>query len=106
MTYSFSKACERSYTSHLDLSKTIATFPQVEYSEELVALKDRHRDTGLQTIVFAALCLEAAIFDYAAVHLGDAYVRDHLDKIDLLSKWVVVMRFVSDHEYQKGYRAL
>jgi hypothetical protein len=56
----------------------------------------------VQTIVLSAMCLEAAIFDYAAIHLGDAYVSDHLDKIDLLSKWVIVMRFVSDHHYEKG----
>jgi len=48
------------------------------------------------------VCLEAAIYDFAAIHLGDQYVKYHIDKLDLLSKWVVVLRFVSGVIFDKG----
>lgn len=54
----------------------------------------RLREAGIQTIVFAAMCAEAAIFDLAAIHLGDGYAEQHLDKLDLVSKWVVVPQLI------------
>ncbi len=54
------------------------------------------------TIVFASMCLEAAIYDYAAWHLGDDYVQTNLDKMDLVSKWLVVPRLVAQREIPIG----
>lgn len=48
---------------------------------------------GIQTVVFAGMCVEAAIFDLAAIHLGDQYTK-YLDKLDLVSKWIVVPQLV------------
>jgi hypothetical protein len=45
---------------------------------------------SFQTIVFSAMSCEAAIFDLAAIQLGDDYASKYLDKLDLVSKWVVV----------------
>lgn len=45
---------------------------------------------SFQTIVFSAMSCEAAIFDLAAIQLGDDYASKYLDKLDLISKWVVV----------------
>lgn len=56
--------------------------------------EDRLRQAGIQTIVFAAMCAEAAVFDLAAIHLGDGYAEQHLDKLDLVSKWVVVPQLI------------
>ncbi|MBI3231256.1 MAG: hypothetical protein HYZ45_14165 [Burkholderiales bacterium] len=47
---------------------------------------------GLKTVVFSAMCVEAAIFDFAAIHLGDSYSEQYLDKLDLVSKWLVIPR--------------
>lgn len=49
-------------------------------------------------IVFATLAVEAYIYDYAARRLGDAFVKDYIDKLDLLSKWVVVPKLITSHE--------
>jgi hypothetical protein len=39
-------------------------------------------------------CAEAAVFDLAAIHLGDSYAEQHLDKLDLVSKWIVVPQLI------------
>lgn len=45
---------------------------------------------AIQTIVFSGMALEAAAYDLAAIHLDDAYASNYLDKLDLVSKWVVI----------------
>lgn len=102
MAHTFKGTCQRSYLAYLELSRLIDEFGEVEYSEELNELERKKTDAGFQTIVFSAMSLEAAIFDFAAVHLGDDYVRDHLDKLDLLSKWVIALRFISGLELIPG----
>jgi hypothetical protein len=60
---------------------------------------------GVKTIVFAALSVEASINDYGAWQLGDSYFEDHLNALDVLSKWVVVPRLVCGKEMNKGSAA-
>lgn len=47
------------------------------------------------------MCFESAIYEYAADHLGDAYVKAHIDKLDVLSKWLIVLRLVAGYELRK-----
>jgi hypothetical protein len=49
---------------------------------------------GIQTIVFAAMCLESGIYDYAAEGMGDRFTRAYLDKIDLKTKWLIIPHLV------------
>ena len=102
LSYVYAEAVEKGYSEYLKYSIAIKKFGEVEYDEELEELRHLQRLSGLQAIVFSAMCFEAAIFDFASVHLGDDYVKDHLDKLDTLSKWVVVLRFVSGIELQKS----
>lgn len=53
------------------------------------------------TIVFSAVALEAYIYDYAARHLDDSYVRDYIDRLDTVSKWVVIPRLITGQELSK-----
>ena len=49
---------------------------------------------AMKTIVFAAMAVEAAIFDLAAIHLSDEYALKYLDKIDLFGKWAIVPKLI------------
>lgn len=66
-------------------------------------------EAGVKTILFAALCVEASINDYAAWQLGDNYFEKHLANIDVASKWVVIPKLVCGKEINKsgaGYAGL
>lgn len=56
-------------------------------------------------IVFSAMCLEAFIYDYGASHLGDKYIKENLDKLDLPSKFIVITKLVTGKDFAKGGHA-
>lgn len=58
-------------------------------------------ETGFSAIIFAGIAAESIIYDFSARYLGDSYVEAHLDKLDLVSKWIVVPRLVCGVEMQK-----
>jgi len=49
--------------------------------------------TSIQTIVFAAMACEAAIYDLAAIHLGEKRAG-LVDKMDAIGKWSVVPHLI------------
>lgn len=58
-------------------------------------LAERRLDqSGLKTIVFAAMTCEAAIYDIAAIHLSDDFAHNVLDRLDPVSKWLVAPRLI------------
>ncbi len=52
-------------------------------------------------VVFSVMAVEAYIYDYAARHLGDVFVKDHLDKLDTLSKWILVPKLITGRELSR-----
>jgi len=63
-------------------------------------------------IVFAAMCLEAFIYDYGAKKLSGRFVRDHIDRLEIPSKLVLLTelvtgkRFPTDSQAYEGLRKL
>lgn len=101
LTYLYADACGRGYDDFLEYTDRIREIGEVEYDPKLDEAERRRDIAGLQAIVFAAMCFESAIYEYAANHLGDSYVQEHLDKLDVLSKWLVVLRVVAGYEMRK-----
>lgn len=58
----------------------------------------------LITVVFCALAVEGYIYDYAARNLGDSFVESHLDKLDVISKWVVIPKLITGKGFPKDSR--
>ncbi len=71
---------------------------------ELQNLQSEIDKCAIMVIVFCAMALEAYIYDYASRKLTDSYVQDHLDKLDTLSKWVVIPKLVTGKELPKDHR--
>lgn len=69
-----------------------------ESTARLLLLEDKVARAELIVIVFSAMAIESYIYDYAARHLGDAFVKDHLERMDPLSKWILIPRLVTGRE--------
>ena len=69
-----------------------------KFSKEINKLKFELDKSYTKAIIFLAIYLEAIIFDYAATHLGDAYVKKYVDKLDVVSKWKVIPKLVTGEQ--------
>lgn len=98
---------ENSYGSFLlDEESRLPKPTKEEDPTERMTQDGRMEAAGLKTIVFAAMCLEAAAYDFAATQLSDAYAQQYLDKLDLLSKWVVVPKLICGKSLKESGPAL
>jgi hypothetical protein len=62
--------------------------------ETIERLTEQQWQAAMIAVTFAGMTLEAFFYDYAADALGDQYVKDHLDKLDLPSKYLVYPKLV------------
>lgn len=67
--------------------------------DEFVNVTAEMRHHSASTVVFAALCLEAFIYDYAAHNFSDTYAKNYLDQLNLVSKWVVIPKLVTGKDF-------
>ncbi|MFK3976760.1 hypothetical protein [Shewanella vesiculosa] len=63
-----------------------------------------YKSTGhaIKAIVFSSMCVESAINNYAGTQLGDNYYDNHLNNLDVLSKWVVIPDLVCGKSIDKS----
>lgn len=67
---------------------------QAEAFEAIERLTEQQWQAAMIAVTFAGMTLEAFFYDYAADALGDQYVKDHLDKLDVPSKYLVYPKLV------------
>lgn len=86
-----------------ELSKEeIAEILESEESKRLMMLPFHARMYGIQTILNCAFCLESFINDYGSAKFGNSYFKDHLDKLDVKSKWLVIPQLATNNSIKKG----
>lgn len=106
------KNCKLTFKYEQDLEsceKNKSGKVQEEIDYEKFQIESKLDDCIACSIVFSSLALEAYIYDYAARNLGDNYVKEHLDKLDVVSKWIIVPKIITGNEIQKseeGYSLL
>ena len=77
-----------------------------DLTDKLAEKNDRIGRLTLIVVIFCATSLEAYINDYAINHLSKNYLKTYLDKLDLLSKWVVIPRITTGTQLDPGSSAL
>jgi len=53
------------------------------------------------TIVFTMISVEAYIYDYAARNYSDSFIKKYIDKLDPISKWVIVPKLITGKELSR-----
>ena len=66
---------------------------------ELSLLREEASNHVFVVVVFASMAVEAFIYDFAARNLSDSFVRKYLDKLNVVSKWVVIPKLVTGKEF-------
>jgi hypothetical protein len=95
VAWSYVDIAQNAYSLYLcDEAERLPRPSEEESGEDYYAQQRRLFQNAVKTVVFSAMALEAAIFDFAAIHLGDRYASETLDKLDTLQKWLVAPRLV------------
>lgn len=61
---------------------------------------------SIVSVVFSALSLEAFINDYANRRLSKSYFDNYLDKLDLVSKWIVIPLIITGSQIDTGSQGI
>lgn len=90
LSWDYYHIAELAYHHFLDARENAIPLPEEGDPTEYFEGFKKIREYSFQTIVFSAMACEAAIYDLAAIQLGDDYVTKYLDKLDIVAKWIVV----------------
>lgn len=82
--------------------------PPDRYYEISYELLEPERDLekcGLISLLMATMFAEAFINDYAASSLGKTYFNKYLDRLSLISKWVLIPKFTVNKDFPTDSQA-
>ena len=95
MSRQYYRMAEEAYSQFITESRAPVEHPGPDVDmSEYIDCRERILTAAIQTIVFSAMACEAAIYDLAAIHLGDKYAESVLDELDVLGKWLVIPRLI------------
>jgi hypothetical protein len=57
-------------------------------------------------VVFCITALECYIYNYASRALGEAYAERHIEKLDLLSKWILVPKLATGGSIRSDHKGI
>ncbi|KPB46190.1 hypothetical protein AB9V61_27715 (plasmid) [Pseudomonas savastanoi pv. phaseolicola] len=98
----YAEMAEQAFGCFLDEAidpAALAGYSVFDDPDGLMEKYERRRAAGIKTIVFAAMAIEAAAFEYAAMSLGDQMAKK-LDKMDLEGKWMIATRLACGQSFQ------
>ncbi|GAI76964.1 unnamed protein product [marine sediment metagenome] len=77
---------------------------RTENPQKWLDLHLKQQKCGTTVIVFAAICLEAFINDYASMNLSKS-LFEKIERLELRNKWVIVPKLVTGKEFDTGSKA-
>ena len=73
--------------------------------DRIFPIQEKLDQVLLTTIVFSAMALEGYINFYAIKNFTKGYFEKHLDRIDIVTKWLLIPRLITGNEIPKDGRA-
>ena len=75
------------------------------HHEEFLPLRLKFENHCIITIIFSALAVEGYINYYATNNFSDNFIKQHIEKLDLLSKWVLLPQLVTSNKFPRDGEA-
>lgn len=92
--------------SELQINMSESEKSSDNFVDKVAEKNDRIGRLVLIVVVFCATSLEAYINHYAISNFSKDYFKTYLDKLDLLSKWIVIPRITTGTQLDAGSRPL
>ncbi|MGY2397732.1 hypothetical protein [Pseudomonas sp. SDO5271_S396] len=85
MVRTFAKNAEGAFDQFLYERANPISRPKLAHDADVYNEHENRKSVaGIKTIVFSAMALEAAAFEFATIQLGEPLARRYLDKLDLV----------------------
>lgn len=95
MVDTYAEIAEEAFAQFLSEKAGAVTRPEVEHDADAYHEHEKRKKMmGIKTIVFSAMALEAAAYEFATLQLGEHLAKKYLDKLDVVGKWLVIPRLV------------
>lgn len=95
MVHTYAEIAEEAFGQFLVETANPVLRPELEHDAEAYHAHEKRKSvTGIKTVVFSAMTLEAAAFEFATIHLGKHLAKKYLDKLDVLGKWLIIPQLV------------
>jgi len=101
------EACNRAKQAHTDFNKLSESRSKngkvklKRWTSKERRLRDTIRKQESISIVFAAMCLEACIWDYAACGTSQNKTEENFGSLNLVGKWTVIPQFLCGSDITK-----
>lgn len=91
------------YAEHHDAEAKLLPRPtEDEDPTEYIEREKTHFVTAVKSVVFAGLAVESAIYEIAAEQLTDKFTKEHLERLDVFTKWALIPRLICGNALDLG----
>lgn len=95
----------REIFDHAMTARTAGEALEIPTAERIgTIIKEKNRCARI-AVVFAAVAAESFIYSFALTGFSRSYVKRHLEKLDLVSKWVLIPRLIGGVELPQDGQA-
>ncbi|MEZ5357413.1 MAG: hypothetical protein R3F48_01190 [Candidatus Zixiibacteriota bacterium] len=97
------------YHKFKEQHKLLDGISEDEDPSEYLDIAIKMDEYGTITVILAVICIEALIYEYAAINLSDSYAKKYLENLNICSKWVVIPKLVTGKAFpveKQGYEQL
>ncbi|UII75334.1 hypothetical protein LV716_13865 [Flagellimonas sp. HMM57] len=75
------------------------------FHEKHSSLRDETGTYYVISVIFCSMFLESYIYDFGARNTSDKYISKYLDKLDTMSKWVIIPKIISGVEIDRSKKS-
>jgi len=107
-SYFYLTICEDNYKRFKQYQQKASSILAEESEEDIlkvIPLQESMAKCAASVVLFAAFFLEGWIYEYTVKKLSKSFFDNYLDKLNLVSKWVVVCQLVTGKKFPTDSQA-
>ena len=97
-----SEYAEIAFRNYFDVKQKCLTYKITEFDFDIFHEAHLLNQKAIVTVVFAQMSIESFLNDYAAACLGDDECYDNFDKLDFISKFQLIFKFILQDTLDKS----
>ena len=98
--------CEEYYKKFMQYEGELISLKNNDLALDFISMRYNLRikrdNFAFISLIFAVMHLEAFIYDYAIINLPKKLVDEHIDRLDTVSKWMIVVQLATGKKFPRS----